>query len=312
LHALQSTIEEARKTGPRMDLLGCMRTFVRAVEAGSLSGAARTSPLSLAAVSRQVAALERRVGSTLIARSARKQMVTETGHRYYEHCVRVLREVEASDACATDGVPGLLTVTVPVTFGLARVSPHVPSLLAKHAGLCVDLRLEDRIVDLVTEGVDIAIRGGSRPPRTGSIIARPLVRYSRVLVASLDYLERHGEPTRPADIAKHNALAHVGASAQRSWSFRRAKTQSTVRLSSTFRSNAIGAIHEAALGGIGLALLPDWLVAGDVAACRLKPLLCGWEVSPTIVMALHRVDLRSSSRVKVFLSHLEHCYSSGR
>jgi DNA-binding transcriptional LysR family regulator len=291
-----------------------MRTFVRAVEAGSLSSAARTSPLSLAAVSRQVAALERRVGSTLIARSARKQMVTETGRRYYEHCLRVLREVEASDACAgaSDGIPGLLTVTAPVTLGLARVSPHIPSLLAKQAGLCVDLRLEDRIIDLVTEGVDIAIRGGSRPPRTGSIIARPLLRFRRVLVASLDYLERHGEPARPADIAKHNALVHAGLSAQRGWSFRRAKVQSTVKLSSTFRSNAIGAIHEAALGGLGLALLPDWLVAGDLAACRLKPLLCGWEVSPTIVMALHRVDLRSSSRVKLFLSHLEHCYSSGR
>jgi DNA-binding transcriptional LysR family regulator len=239
-------------------------------------------------------------------------MVTEAGRRYYEHCGRVLREIEASDACAreTDGIAGLLTVTAPVTLGLARVSPHLPSLLAKEAGLCVDLRLEDRIVDLVTEGVDVAIRGGSRPPETGAVIARPLLRFKRLLVASQSYLERRGEPARPADVARHNALVHVGASSQSRWSFHRGKTKATVKLSSTFRSNAIGVLHDAAIGGLGLALLPDWLVAGDLAACRLKHVLRGWEVSPTIVMALHRVDLRSSPRVKVFLNHLESCYST--
>jgi DNA-binding transcriptional LysR family regulator len=290
-----------------MDLLAQMATFVKVVDAGKLSTAARALRLSLAAVSRQLSALEEEVGGPLLLRTTRKLTVTEGGQRYYEHCLRVLREVDAAQRCVRAGhsVAGLLTVTAPVTFGLARLSSHLPSLLTAHPGLRIDLRLEDRITDLVAEGVDVAIRGGSALPDSSLLIARPLTSYPRVVVASPGYLRRRSEPKTPADLSRHDALIHLGGSgiADR-WRFSKDGSESVIELRGALRTNAVYVLRDSAIAGLGVALLPDWLVADDVAAGRLKLLLRGFATPPTTVSAVHRTELRGAPRVKALIDHL--------
>ena len=159
-----------------MGLLDKMATYVRVIEAGSFSAAAKQLRVSSAAVSRQIATLEAELGAPLLARSTRRMAVTSAGRRYYERCLRILRDVDEAQAIGRgEGLDGLLLVSAPVTFGLARVVPHVHSLLTKHPGLRVDLRLEDRLIDLVLEGVDVAIRvGGELPESTGLVAHRIL------------------------------------------------------------------------------------------------------------------------------------------
>jgi DNA-binding transcriptional LysR family regulator len=201
---------------------------------------------------------EAQVRVPLLVRTTRRMTLTEAGQRYYDHCVRILREVEDAQAIGDAGVVrGTLTISAPVTFGIACVTPHLPSLLAKHPALLVDLRLEDRFVDLVAEAVDVAIRVGI-PPESNTIIAHRLTAYRRVLVGSPTYLRQRGEPKRPEDLSEHDAVSEARDSGARvTWILRRSdqerRAQPVVRL----RCNARYAILEAALRHVGLALLPE-------------------------------------------------------
>lgn len=294
-----------------MDVLGYMTTFVRVVDAGSLSAAARSLRLSPAAVSRQIAALEEELGGPLIVRSTRKQTITDGGRRYYERCIRVLQGVEEAQATlrAETAVAGAITVTAPVTFGLERVQPHLPGLLAKHPGLQIDLRVEDRLVDLIAEGVDIAIRGNVLLPETTSIVARKLTTYRRVVVASPAYLKEHGEPKTPEALTAHKILLHAGAATSSLvWQFRRDSAQWSINVPWTLRSNAVYALRASALAGVGIAQVPEWLVAEDVAENRLKILLREYNSPDVTVYAVHRRELRTSARVRAFLDHLGTAY----
>ncbi len=289
-----------------------MATFVRVIDAGSLSSAARSLNVSLAAVSRQVGALEKETGTPLIMRSTRKQTVTEAGRRYYDQCVRVLREVDAARAVVRSGsgVEGVLTVSAPVTLGLERVLPFIPALLAKHAGLRIDLRFEDRLVDIVGEGIDVAIRSGGMLPESTSFVARRLLSYPRVVVASPRYLERRGVPRAPHDLVKHDILMHASAVAQTaSWRFRRGSEESSIRLDWVLRTNLIYALRDAAVAGMGVAHLPDWLVARQVEAGELRLLLADYHSEPLNVSAVFRRELRNSARVRALLGVIAAAYS---
>lgn len=294
-----------------MDLLLHMATFVKVVESGKLSVAAKALQMSLPAVSRQLSALEKLLGSPLLLRSTRSMTVTEGGRCYYEHCLRVLHEVEEAQSSlrTSTTLAGTLTVTAPVTFGLARICPHLPSLLGAHPDLRVDLRLEDRLVDLVEEGVDIAIRGGSQLPDSASLIARPLVTYQRVVVASPKYLQSRGTPMTPTDLQRFEALTHLGASGTAdTWRFTKGRAEVEVKVRGPMRTNAVYALRDGAIAGLGVALVPDWLVAADVAAGRLKILLPGFATAPTVVSAVYRTEHRGTSRVKSFVEHLARQY----
>ena len=294
-----------------MDLLSHMETFVKVVEAGTLSAAAKALSLSVPAVSRQISALEETLGGALLIRTTRTLTVTEGGRRYYEHCLRVLHEVEQAQSSvrASTSIAGVLTVTAAVTFGLARVSPHLPSLLCAHPGLRIDLRLEDRRVDLVAEGVDVAIRGGAALPDSVSLIARPLTTYQRVVVASPGYLQRRGTPTTPGDLASHDVLTHLGASgvADR-WHFTKDGTDAAVTVRGPIRSNAVYALRDGAVAGLGLAWLPDWLVAAEVNAGLLQVVLGDFASAPTVISAVHRTEQRGTPRVRAFIQHLQQQY----
>lgn len=290
-----------------MDLLAQMQTFVRVAEGRSLSAAARAQQLSLAAVSRQLQALEAELGTSLIVRSTRRLHLTEAGQQWLGHCLRVLRDVEDARASMKGSeVPrGTLVVSASLTFGTVVVLPLLPTLAERHPGLVIDLRLEDQLVDLVGEGVDLAIRAGSPPPDSTAYLARPVFAMRRVLVASPKWLRKHGTPKQPEQLAAATCLLQVtpGGMLVR-WSLRRGDVQTVVDVSGNLRCNAPLALRDLAVAGAGIAYVPDWLVTDELAHGRLRRVLPEWSSSPIHAWAIHRSELRGAAKLRVFLDAL--------
>jgi DNA-binding transcriptional LysR family regulator len=288
-----------------MDLLDKMATYVRVIEAGSFSAAAKQLRISSAAVSRQIGTLERSLRVTLLARSTRRMAITPAGRQYYERCLRILREVDDAQTLGRGEVTdGLLQVTAPVSFGLGRVVPHLRTLMTKHPGLRLDLRLEDRVLDLALEGVDVAIRVGSAPPQSTALVAHRLMTFRRVIVASPDYLKRKGEPKTPEALAKHDALTYPAGNSGDAWTVVSAEREARVALNMTFRCNALYAVRDLAVDGAGVALLPEWLVADEVRRRTLRVLLPSWKGEVVDVNAIHRTAHRGAPRVRALVEHL--------
>lgn len=287
-----------------MNLLVQLASFVRVVELGSLSAAARAQKLSLPAISRQLAELERELGTSLVLRSTRRLRVTDPGRAFYERAVRILREVDEARASVSDrAVRGTLVVSVGITLGQVWLLPKLPALQRRHPDLVIELRLEDNLVDLLADGVDVAVRGGVRPPDSATLIAQPLAEFARVLVASPGYLKKRRVGADPVRLGEHDCLVQVGrAGPYASWALRRGDLAREVRVRGPFRSNAPMALREAALAGLGIALLPEWLVTDDLAAGRLQRVLDAWESGPVGVWALYRVEQRSSARIAAFVA----------
>lgn len=290
-----------------MDLLACMATFVRVVDGGSLSAAARAQRLSLPAVSRQLRALEQELGAELVVRSTRRMRVTDAGQRWYEHCVRVLRDIDDGRAAvrSTKSARGTVVVSAPLTFGSELIVPRLRRLAEDHPQLVVDLRLEDQLVDLVGEGVDVAVRAGSPPPDSTTLIAHPLATMTRVLVASPRWLRKNGTPRSPRELARAECLVQVTpAGMVVRWRLCRREREETIDVRARFRSNAPLALRELAVDGMGIAYLPDWLVTSELAEGRLRLVLPEWSSPLITAYAIHRAELRGSPRVKAFLEAL--------
>jgi DNA-binding transcriptional LysR family regulator len=290
-----------------MDLLAQMTTFLRVVDGGSLSAAARAQRLSLAAVSRQLRALEEDLGVALLVRSTRHLQVTDAGRAWYDHCLRVLREVERGreSVRADASASGSLVISASVTLGARFVVPFVPALVKKNPRLELDLRLEDRPVDLVGEGVDVAIRGGIAPPDSTAFVAHPVVRFRRVLVASPGYLRRAGAPKRPEQLATHACLLQAGAlGASSRWTLADGHEERHAEVRGPIRTTTPTVLRDLAHASLGIAFLPEWLVADDLEAGALRRVLAPWTSLPVTAWAIHRTEQRGSRRIQALLDVL--------
>ncbi len=291
-----------------VDLLAAMTTFLRVVETGSLSKAARALRVTPAAVSRQLSALEEDLGATLLVRTTRRLAVTEEGRRFYEHAERTVADAEEARASvrADHAVAGLVTISVPTALGLGVLDVSVGELVAANPGLRIDIRLEDHPVDLLADAIDVAVRAGLVPPDTTTLVAQPLVDGERVVVAAPSYLRRRGEPSTPAELAKHDALVHLHAGADVGvWTLASGERDVRVEVHGPIRTNALHALRNAALAGVGIALLPRFVVAEDVDAKRLRTLsLSGWRPRSHQIYALVRAEARTRARVRALLDHL--------
>ena len=288
-----------------MDLVEQMRTFVRVVDAGSLSSAARGRGLSLAAVSRQLGALEDDLGAKLLVRTTRRLQITPAGQRWYAHCTRLLRDLDGARADVDDrGEPrGTVVLSAPITLGMAYVVPKLAQLARAFPRLEVTLRLEDHVVDLVADGVDIAVRGGIAPPDSPSIIAHEVVAFRRIAAASPAYLARRGTPKHPRDLERHDGLVQQNlAAAFTQWRFERGDEAIDVKPRVRLGSTAPLVLRDWAIAGAGIAVLPEWLVTDTGKS--LRPLLEGWTTPVIRAWALHRTEVRGSPRIRAVLAAL--------
>ena len=287
-----------------MDFLGRAATLVRIVEAGSFSAAARSLGLSLAAISRQVTSLEEEVEAKLLVRTTRSLRLTEEGRRFHEHAVRLVRDAEAARASVgrARAIGGNVLVSASVTLGVLRIVPSVPKLLAAHPALKLELRLEDRTADLVSEGVDIAVRAGLALPDTTNLVAQTLATFRRVLVASPAYLRKNGTPRSVVALAGHASIASSASSG--TWTFIEEGESRSVTLVPKLRTSTLLALRAAALAGLGLTVLPDFVVAGDLADRSLRALLPSATLSPVTAHALYRVESRGAPRIDAIVNHL--------
>lgn len=291
-----------------MDLLAQMTTFVRVVDGNSLSAAARAQRLSLPAVSRQLRALEEDLGTQLVVRSTRRLHVTDAGRQWYAHCVRVLRDLEEARADVrgtTTSARGRIVVSASHTFGSEVIVPELPRLATKHPHLQVDLRLEDQAVDLVSEGVDIAVRAGIAPPNSTAVVAHPLMEMNRVLVASPAWIRRHGSPKRPSDLLRHEHVVQMTITGSLvRWVLVNGDEEHDLEPRARFRTNTPLAIRALVIAGCGVGWLPRWLVASDVERGRLRHVLPSFTSRPLRAWALHRAELRGAPRIRAFLDVL--------
>jgi DNA-binding transcriptional LysR family regulator len=292
-----------------VDLLDQLRTLVMVVDGGSLSSAARARGLSVAAVSRQVRALEEELGASLLVRSTRALTLTEAGAALHERARRILDEVEQARGAvkATRAVRGRVRISAPVTLGLMRVVPALPALFARYGALQVDLRLEDRNADLAAEGIDLAVRAGTALPDEADLFAAPLWTFARRVVASPVYLARRSVPEDPSALRGMDLLGHVNAvGAVARWRLtREGDAPVDLEPAGPLQSNALLALRDAALAGLGVALLPEWLVADAVSTGRLRVLVPDWCAPKTRVWAVYRRERRNSARVRAVIEHLQ-------
>lgn len=288
-----------------MDLLSRARTFVRIVEAGSLSAAARSFRLSLPAVSRQVQTLEDELGAKLLQRTTRSLRLTEAGRRFHEHATRLVQEADAALASVQESraVRGPVVVSASVTLAVLRIVPGLSALTREHPALELRLRLEDRSADLVSEGVDIAVRAGMELPSSTGLVAVPLARFERHLFASPGYLKRNGTPKNVAALAGHAAV--LGMDSPGAWTFWEDGEETSVAVRPSLRVSTLLGVREAVVADLGLALLPDFVVSEQLESGALKQVLPSAKLTPVTSHALYRVEQRGTPRIQAVLGYLQ-------
>ncbi|MFE0753811.1 LysR family transcriptional regulator [Inquilinus sp. NPDC058860] len=258
---------------------GAMIVFAQVVDSRSFSAAAARLGLSKSAVSKQIAKLEDRLGARLLNRTTRTLSPTDAGQDFYERCIRVAREVEEAERAIThlSAEPrGLLRLNAPASFGREYVAPLVPEMLARWPELRIEALFEDRFVDVVAEGFDLVIR--ITRLQDSSLVARRLASCRRLVCAAPVYLERHGVPQVPADLARHDCVLYSYATDQNEWEFVGPDGRvETVRVDGRLHANSAEVTLAALRAGTCVALSPDFIVGPDLAAGRLVPLLTGYE-----------------------------------
>jgi len=291
-------------------MLGNRLTEINAfVEVGrrlSFVRAADQLGLHVSAVSRAVAALETRLGVRLLQRTTRQVGLTEAGRAHLARCEALLAELQEAESAASalgGALRGTLRVSAPSGLGLTHITPALADFLAEHPHLTLDLHLSNRNVDLVEEGFDLAIRVGAL--RDSRLAARRLGDSRRVLVASPAYIERHGTPKRPAELASLACLVlDVGALPER-WMLQRRGGRASVRANTVLRSNNALALLDACRAGAGIALLPHFAVTADLAAKRLTHLLPAWAAAEQGIFAIYPGNRFIPTKVRAFVDFLD-------
>lgn len=288
-----------------------MQTFVRVVETGSFSGAARELRMTPSAVSKMIGRLEDRLGVRLLSRTTRKLSLTEEGRVFYQRVHPILTEVEEAEdtvSLATAEARGVLKVNASTAFGQYQIVPLIPNMLERYPNLQIQLTMTDSIVNLVEEGFDVGIRIGVLTDST--LVARKLGVPKRVVVASPAYLKRHGVPKCPDDLKDHQCLKLSIPTSLNRWEFMSKNGPRNVEVSGRFEADNAIALHEAALAGLGLFRGATFVVGDDIRSGRLVPVLEEFE-SPgeagIFVVWPHNRNL--SAKVRAFVDTLVEAFT---
>lgn len=287
-----------------MERSGEIEVFVRVVQEGAFSAAARSLDLTPSAVSKLIARLEDRLGCRLLLRTTRALTLTEEGQDYYRAGQRIVADLNAADEAATAGsVRGRVRVNASLPFGTAYVAPAVPSFLKRHPEVMLDLSLTDDVIDLMAQKADIAVRVGNLPD--SNLSARKLGESRRVVCASPAYLKQHGIPKVPDDLRQHNCLGFNFRKARSPWPFVVAGEEVALPVDGNLVANNGETMRQLALAGVGIARLGLWHVAADIADGRLVALLEAH--NPADLELIHAVYVGGGhlpKRVRAFLDHM--------
>jgi len=299
-----------------MDKLESLRAFRAVAHLGGFSKAARRMRVATSSVTRLIDSLEASLGAPLLTRSTRRVTLTDTGAAYLEQVSRLLDELEEADESVADtGTEpvGPLRVAMPVTYGRLFFGPRLASFLETYPRVTLDLILSDLNVDLTAERIDLAVRVGESWKQPNLKIRR-LGEQHLFVVASHDYLARRGVPASPEDLHDHECMRFNNQPGQR-WTFTRRDEIQRVEVSGRLAVNSSGVVREAALGGHGIALLPEWLVADDIRSGRMRRLFEDYAVNPEDetagVYAAYLPNREHSRKVQALLAFLERQIVSG-
>lgn len=277
--------------------------FSKVVQAGSFTAAARDLAMPKSTVSRKVAELEARLGARLLQRTTRKLSLTDVGQTYYQHAARVVAEVEAAEHAVTrmqETPRGLLRVTTPLNFGF--LSPIVGSFLDRFPEVQVDLVCADRVVDLIDEGFDLAVRAGQLADSTS--IARDLGSLQSYVVATPEFLKRHGAPEAPEDLVRLPCVVFGAGSERARWKLMRDGKATVVQVTPRLLVNDFGFLEDAALSGLGVALLPVFRCVRSLREGKLQRVLPEWCSAEIPLHVIYPSTRHLSPKVKAFSDHL--------
>jgi DNA-binding transcriptional LysR family regulator len=299
-----------------MDRVAAMQIFVRVVETGSFTAVARETGATQSAVSKQVATLERLLGARLLSRTTRSLSLTEEGERYFEQARRLVSEIAEVESSLRKGeqqLTGWLRIAASVGFGRLKLMPLVKTFLATHPEVKVDLRLNDGFIDLVEQGIDVAVRIGELPD--SSLVARRIGTTARALVASRKYLRSLPKsirnPRAPEDLQYLNCIVYSELATRNAWTFVAGPgapadigTTVSVRVEGNLQTNSSEVIRSAVLSGMGIGYSPTWLFEEELARGELQVLLPDWPAPELPVHLVSPAQRRQSAKVRAFADHL--------
>ncbi len=290
-----------------MDVMQSMEVFRRVAEASSFSAVARETTMSQSTVSKHIASLEERLGTKLLNRSTRSLSLTEAGTEYYHYCVRILNDFQEAEASIGKGrikPTGTLRLSSTVPFGRKFIIPFLGNFLKQYPDIEVDYLMEDREIDLVKEGVDVAIRVG--PLADSSLVARKIGTSRRMVVASPEYLIKNGFPKTPSDLKSHECLLYSLLKSQNEWFFSSAQFgDESVLIKGRFKASSNEALCEAAISGLGIATMCEWHVREHIKKGRLTVLLKNYELTSYDINAVYPERRYMPEKVKRLIDHLK-------
>jgi DNA-binding transcriptional LysR family regulator len=288
-----------------MDRLAAMETFVYVVETGSFSAAARRLNVGQPAVSKTIAQLETRLCVRLLLRSTRGLTPTEAGLAFFERAKRAIEEANEADNAArgaANGLTGNLRIGAAVTFGRMHIVPHLGPFLEQNPELTIDLMLDDRNVNLVEEGIDVALRMGTLSD--SSLTARKIAESRRVVLGTPTYFERHGEPACPADLSQHHAIIYaLGGGAH--WRFTQAGEEQTVTVNGRMRVSAAEGLREAVLAHQGLTAASAWMFAPELASGVVREVMTQWTLPAQELWAVFPTGRMASAKARAFVEYAQ-------
>ncbi|HJV76085.1 MAG TPA: LysR family transcriptional regulator [Noviherbaspirillum sp.] len=287
-----------------------LRSFVAVVESGSFVRAAEQLDASTAAISRRIAALEHALGSQLINRTTRRIDITEAGRRFYEDVVNVMQllgEAEERVRIGREAATGLMRVATSVSFGIEQIAPMLPEFMQRHPELKVQLLLEDRYTDLHAEAIDLAIRIGSALPDS-SLVATRIGSIALVFCAAPGYLDKNGEPNTPEQLKQHHCLHYSLLSMRDEWGFLFEDAAEAAEIKSSFSANNAEAMKACAIGGMGIVLLPRFVVEDALGDGRLRQIMTAHSPPPSGLFAVRPSRRYVPARVRLFIDFLRESF----
>ena len=289
-----------------MDKISAMQIFRRVSESGSFSAVSREMGLSQPTVSKQIAALEENLSTKLLSRSTRQINLTDAGRHYYERCCRILDEIAETEAELGNQrtLPtGMLRVNIPIAAGRIKILPCLWEFITKYPDLKIDTIFDDSYIDLVKEGVDVAIRIGELSD--SSLVARKIGMVPRYIVASPAYLKKHGEPKELKDLEQHNCLVYNLLSTRNEWHFDGIHGKQKISVHGQFSSNSPDAIRQAVLQNQGIAVILSWIVEDDIAKGDMKIIMPQYIPTSLEVNAIYPQRRFMPAKVSLLLDYLQ-------